>query len=102
MVERLSSPHSESPEYVAICYALGEDESRRQFVAVIQKVPDADGTNRLQVLKSGLEVVYECLLVNSRITSWHLTRDRFVYQDDENSDQITYVKFYDGQVSAVK
>ena len=79
MAEIMSSPHLESPEYVAICYALGEDESRRHFVAVIQKVPNADDTNRLQVLKSGLEVVYERLLVNSRITSWYLTRDRFIY-----------------------
>ena len=54
------------------------------------------------MLKSGLEVVYERLLVNTRITSWHLIKDKFIYQDDENGSQIIYVRFYHGQVVEIK
>ena len=94
MVEKQSAHHPES-EYVAICYS-SEDETRRNFVAVIQKDPNQSNTNVLQVLKHGLEVVYERPLVNSRVTSWHLTRDRFIYMTDENSRQITYLRFSRG------
>ena len=56
----------------------------------------------LQLLKFGEEVVYERSLVDSKITNWYLSWDKFIYQEDTASNKITYLKLSCGQVQKTK
>ena len=86
-------------KYVARCFMINEDPSRRNMVAVIQKT-DA-GKFHLKVLKDNDVTAFEVLL-DKMPASWYLAKEDFLYQEDLASNKVTLVNFKFGEVNAVK
>ena len=86
-------------KYIARCFMINEDPSRRNMVAVIQKT-DA-GKFHLKVLKQDDVTAFEVLL-DKMPASWYLAKEDFLYQEDLASNKVTLVNFKFGEVNIVK
>ena len=89
----------EQAKYVARCFMMNEDQSRRNMVAVIQKT--AAGKFHLKVLKDNDETAFE-VLFDKMLASWYLAKEDFLYQEDLTSNKVTHVHFKHGEVNTVK